>query len=102
MKLNFNKIKLNQIVLVLALVLVTFWIVRMRRVEHMDHGDKEEEMSIDDLIKYVNDTEDLSENPFYVAAMLSGKITADQEANLIRLASEDDKKLMLTLLKSLQ
>jgi hypothetical protein len=34
--------------------------------------------------------------------MLTDKITADQEANLIRLASEDDKKLMLTLLKSLQ
>lgn len=95
------KLKLNQIVLALAIVVVVYWIYRRRRVELLD-GDKEEEMSIDDIIKYVNDTEDLSENPFYVAAMLTDKITEDQEANLIRLASEDNKKLMLTLLKSLQ
>jgi hypothetical protein len=95
------KLKLNQIVLALAIVVVVYWIYRRRRVELLE-GDKEGEMSIDDIIKYVNDTEDLSENPFYVAAMLTDKITADQEANLIRLASEDDKKLMLTLLKSLQ
>ena len=97
-----TRLRLEQGLFIVAILVVVGLLFRRRRVEHMDHGDKEEEMSIDDLIKYVNDTEDLSENPFYVAAMLTDKITADQEANLIRLASEDNKKLMLTLLKSLQ
>jgi hypothetical protein len=97
-----TRLRLEQGLFIVAILIVIGLLVRRRRVEHMDHGDKEEEMSIDDLIKYVYDTEDHSENPFYVAAMLTDKITADQEANLIRLASEDDKKLMLTLLKSLQ
>ena len=97
-----TRLRLEQGLFIVAILVVVGLLVRWRRVEHMDHGDKEEEMSIDDLIKYVNDTEDLSENPFYVAAMLSDKITANQEANLIRLASEDDKKSMLILLKSLQ
>lgn len=96
-----TRLRLEQGLFIVAILVVVGLLFRRRRVEHMDHGDKEE-MSIDDLIKYVNDTEDLSENPFYVAAMLMDKITADQEANLIRLASEDDKKSMLTLLKSLQ
>lgn len=97
MKLKF---KLNQIVLFVAVVLVMVWIIRRRQVEKLEG--EEEEMSIDDLINYVNDTKDLSENPFYVAAMLSDKITADQEANLIALASENNRKSVLTLLKSLQ
>jgi hypothetical protein len=97
-----TRLRLEQGLFIVAILLVVGLLFRRKQVEHMDHGDKEEEMSIDDLIKYVNDTEDLSENPFYVAAMLTDKITADQEANLIRLASEDNKKLMLTLLKSLQ
>ena len=97
MKLN---LKLNQIVLFVAVVLVMVWIIRRRQVEKLEG--EEEEMSIDDLINYVNDTKDLSENPFYVAAMLSDKITADQEANLVALASENNRKSVLTLLKSLQ
>jgi hypothetical protein len=97
MKLKF---KLNQIVLFVAVVLVMVWIIRRRQVEKLEG--EEEEMSIDDLINYVNDTKDLSENPFYVAAMLSDKITADQEANLVALASENNRKSVLTLLKSLQ
>jgi hypothetical protein len=100
MKLNLKKIKLNQIVLFVAVVLVMVWIIRRRQVEKLEG--EEEEMSIDDLINYVNDTKDLSENPFYVAAMLSDKITADQEANLVALASENNRKSVLTLLKSLQ
>ena len=70
------------------------------RVEKLEG--KEEEMSIDDLIKYVNDTKDLAENPFYVAAKLSGRITSEQETNLVTLSSENDRKSVLTLLKSLQ
>ena len=97
MKLKF---KLNQIVLFVAVVLVMVWIIRRRQVEKLEG--EEEEMSIDDLINYVNDTKDLSENPFYVAAILSDKITADQEANLVALASENNRKSVLTLLKSLQ
>ena len=100
MKLNLKKIKLNQIVLFVAVVLVMVWIIRRRQVEKLEG--EEEGMSIDDLINYVNDTKDLSENPFYVAAMLSDKITADQEANLVALASENNRKSVLTLLKSLQ
>ena len=43
MKLNFNKIKLNQIVLVLALVVVTVWIVRRTRVRiELNEGAKSE------------------------------------------------------------
>ena len=100
MKLNLRKIKLNQLVLFVAAVLVIVWIIRRMRVEKLEG--KEEEMSIDDLIKYVNDTKDLAENPCYVAAKLSGRITSEQETNLVTLSSENDRKSVLTLLKSLQ
>lgn len=100
MKLNLRKIKLNQLVLFVAAVLVIVWIIRRMRVEKLEG--KEEEMSIDDLIKYVNDTKDLAENPFYVAAKLSGRITGDQSTQLVTLSSENDRKSVLTLLKSLQ
>ena len=100
MKLNLRKIKLNQLVLFVAAVLVIVWIIRRMRVEKLEG--KEEEMSIDDLIKYVNDTKDLAENPFYVAAKLSGRITSEQETNLVTLSSENNRKSVLTLLKSLQ
>ena len=43
MKLNFNKIKLNQIVLVLALVVVTVWMVRRTRARvELNEGEKSE------------------------------------------------------------
>ena len=63
MKLNFNKIKLNQIVLVLALVLVTVWIVRRTQVRiELNEGAKSE------ALMYAESTDD--PNPFILYGMV--------------------------------
>ena len=71
MKLNFNKIKLNQIVLVLALVLVTVWIVRRTQVRiELNEGAKSE------ALMYAKSTDD--PNPFILYGMVK-KQTDDEE-----------------------
>ena len=71
MKLNFNKIKLNQIVLVLALVLVTVWIVRRTQVRiELNEGAKSE------ALMYAESTDD--HNPFILYGMVK-KQTDDEE-----------------------
>ena len=71
MKLNFNKIKLNQIVLVLALVLVTVWIVRRTQVRiELNEGAKSE------ALMYAGSTDD--PNPFILYGMVK-KQTDDEE-----------------------
>ena len=71
MKLNFNKIKLNQIVLVLALVLVTVWIVRRTQIRiELNEGAKSE------ALMYAESTDD--PNPFILYGMFK-KQTDDEE-----------------------
>ena len=71
MKINFNKIKLNQIVLVLALVLVTVWIVRRTQIRiELNEGAKSE------ALMYAESTDD--PNPFILYGMVK-KQTDDEE-----------------------
>ena len=71
MKLNFNKIKLNQIVLVLALVVVTVWIVRRTRVRiELNEGAKS------DALMYAESSDE--PNPFILYGMVK-KQTDDEE-----------------------
>ena len=71
MKLNFNKIKLNQIVLVLALVLVTVWIVRRTHVRiELNEGAKSK------ALMYAESTDE--PNPFIIYEMVK-KQTDDEE-----------------------
>ena len=83
MKLNFNKIKLNQIVLVLALVVVTVWIVRRTRVRiELNEGAKSE------ALMYAENSDD--PNPFILYGMVK-KQTDDEEKQkkVLVLASEE-------------
>ena len=71
MKLNFNKIKLNQIVLVLALVLVPVWIVSRTQVR-IDLSD----CATSEALMYAESTDD--PNPFILYGMVK-KQTDDEE-----------------------
>ena len=84
MKLNFNKIKLNQIVLVLALVVVTVWIVRRTRVRiELNEGAKSE------ALVYAESTDE--PNPFIIYEMVK-KQTDDEEKQKKALTLATQKK----------
>ena len=84
MKLNFNKIKLNQIVLVLALVVVTVWIVRRTRVRiELNEGAKS------DALMYAENTDE--PNPFILYGMVK-KQTDDEEKQKKALTLTTQKK----------
>ena len=84
MKVNFNKIKLNQIVLVLALVLVTVWIVRRTQVRiELNEGAKSE------ALMYAESNDD--PNPFIIYEMVK-KQTDDEEKQNKALTLATQKK----------
>ena len=71
MKLNLKKMKMNQIVLVLALVLVTVWMVRRTQVRiELNEGAKSE------ALMYAESTDE--PNPFILYGMVK-KETDDEE-----------------------
>ena len=71
MKLNLKKMKMNQVVLVLALVLVTVWIVRRTQIRiELNEGAKSE------ALMYAESTDD--PNPFILYGMVK-KQTDDEE-----------------------
>ena len=95
MKLNFNKIKLNQIVLVLALVVVTVWMVRRTRARvELNEGEKSE------ALMYAESTDE--PNPFILYGMVK-KQTDDEEKQKKALTLANEKKTaeLLEFLKTL-
>ena len=84
MKLNFNKIKLNQIVLVVALVVVTVWMVRRTRARvELNEGEKSE------ALMYAESTDE--PNPFIIYEMVK-KQTDDEEKQNKALTLATQKK----------
>jgi hypothetical protein len=97
MKLNFKKIKLNQVVLVVAIVVIMGWLLmRSRRVENME-GDP---ANFSDAVLYVENRED--PNPFVIYGMAK-KMTDDESKleKVLELATEGKKAELLELLKTL-
>ena len=84
MKLNFNKIKLNQIVLVLALIVVTVWMVRRTRARvELNEGEKSE------ALMYAESTDE--PNPFIIYGMVK-KQTDNEERQKKALTLATQKK----------
>ena len=83
MKLNIRKMSLNQVVLVLAILVVVGWnLMRMRRREMLE--DKKSE-----AILYVENSDE--PNPFIVYGMVK-KQTDDEEKQKKALTLANDKK----------
>jgi lipopolysaccharide export system protein LptC len=94
MKLNIRKMSLNQVVLVLAILVVLGWnLMRMRRREMLE--DKKSE-----AILYVENSDE--PNPFIVYGMVK-KQTDDEEKQkkALTLANDKKKKELLEFLKTL-
>lgn len=94
MKFNLRKMNLNQIILIVAVVVVVAWnVTRMRRIEKLE--DKKSE-----AILYVENSEE--PNPFIVYGMAK-KQTNDEEKleKVLELANDDKKTELIELLKTL-
>ena len=94
MKLNFKKIKLNQIILVVAIIVIVGWLaMRSRRIEKLEGG-------ASDIVLYVENRE--APNPFIVYAMAK-KMTNDDAKleKILMLATEAKKAELLELVKTL-
>jgi lipopolysaccharide export system protein LptC len=94
MKLNIRKMSLNQVVLVLAILVVLGWnLMRMRRREMLE--DKKSE-----AILYVENSDE--PNPFIVYGMVK-KQTDDEEKQkkALTLANDKKKEELLEFLKTL-
>jgi lipopolysaccharide export system protein LptC len=94
MKLNIRKMSLNQVVLVLAILVVVGWnLMRMRRREMLE--DKKSE-----AILYVENSDE--PNPFIVYGMVK-KQTDDEEKQkkALTLANDKKKEELLEFLKTL-
>jgi Tfp pilus assembly protein PilO len=94
MKFNLRKMNLNQIILIVAVVVVVAWnVTRMRRIEKLE--DKKSE-----AILYVENSEE--PNPFIVYGMVK-KQTDDEEkqGKALTLANDKKKSELLAFLKTL-
>ena len=93
MKLNIRKMSLNQVVLVLAILVVVGWNIMRAKREKLE-GQKSE------AILYVENSEEL--NPFIVYGMVK-KQTDDEEKQkkALTLANEKKKSELLEFLKTL-
>lgn len=94
MKLNLRKMQLNQIILIVAVLVVVGWnIMRMKRIEKLE--DKKSE-----AILYVENSEE--PNPFIVYGMVK-KQTDDEEKQkkALTLANDKKKSELLEFLKTL-
>ena len=94
MKFNLRKMNLNQIILIVAVVVVVAWnVTRMRRIEKLE--DKKSE-----AILYVENSEE--PNPFIVYGMVK-KQTDDEEkqGKALTLANDNKKSELLAFLKTL-
>ncbi len=93
MKLNIRKMSLNQVVLVLAIIVVLGWNIMRARREKMEEQKSE-------AILYVENTDEPS--PFIVYGMVK-KQTNDEEKQkkALTLANEKKKAELLEFLKTL-
>ena len=94
MKLNIRKMSLNQVVLVLAILVVLGWnLMRMRRREMLEDKKSED-------ILYVENSDEA--NPFIVYGMVK-KQTDDEEKQkkALTLANDKKKEELLEFLKTL-
>src|SRR5210317_35452 len=94
MKLNLRKIKLNQIILIVAILVVLGWnIRRSRRVEKLE-GEKS------DAILYVENSE--KPNPFVVYGMAKKQTEDDFKLEeILKLATEGKTQELIELLETL-
>ena len=94
MKLNLRKIKLNQIILIVAILVVLGWNIGRSRIVEKLEGQKS------DAILYVENTEE--PNPFIVYGMAK-KQTEDEETleKILGLANDGKKTELIELLKTL-
>lgn len=94
MKLNLRKMNLNQVILLVAVIVVLGWnLMRVKRIEKLE-GQKSE------AILYVENSEE--PNPFIVYGMVK-KQTDDEEKQKKALSLANDKKKseLLEFLKTL-
>lgn len=96
MKLNLKKIKLNQVILVVAILAIVGWMMmKSRRVENL-----EDAATASDIVLYVDSRQD--PNPFIVYGMAK-KMTNDEAKleKILALAAEAKKAELLELVKTL-
>lgn len=97
MKLNFKKMKLNQVILIVAILVIVAWnIMKSRRREKLEGA----VTTASDVVLYVENREE--PNPFIVHAMAM-KVTDDQVKleKILTLASEKKNMELLELVKTL-
>jgi hypothetical protein len=97
MKLNFKKMKLNQVILIVAILVIVAWnIMKSRRREKLEGA----ATTASDVVLYVENREE--PNPFIVHAMAM-KVTDDQVKleKILTLASEKKNMELLELVKTL-
>ena len=96
MKLNINRIKPNQVILIVAIIAIVGWLVmRTMRVEKLENV-----ATTPDIVLYVENREE--PNPFIVHDMAK-KMTDDDTKleKILSLASEKKKIELLELVKTL-
>jgi len=99
MKLNLRKVKLNQIILIVAILVVLGWnIRRSRRVEKLEGKSLIGEKS--DAILYVENSE--KPNPFVVYGMAKKQTEDDFKLEeILKLATEGKTQELIELLETL-
>ena len=92
------KLKLNQIILLLAVVLVGFWIYKRGRVEFM--GTELQELQESEALSYIRTNED--HNAFIIYGMVK-KQTSDEQIHkkVLTLATEKKWGELTEVLKSI-
>jgi hypothetical protein len=96
MKLNFKKIKLNQVILVVAILVILTWnIMKSRRNEKLEGV-----TTTSDVVLYVENRDE--PNAFIVHAMASKLTTDDSKLEkILKLATEKKNVELLQLVKTL-
>ena len=97
MKLNLKKLKLNQVILIVSILVIVAWLVmRSRRVEKLE-GDV---APASDVVLYIENRDE--PNAFIIHAM-AAKLTTDNSKleMILELASQGKKVELLELVKTL-
>jgi hypothetical protein len=84
MKLSLRKMKLNQVILIAAILAVIGWnIMRMRQIEKLEDAKTE-------AIMYVENSEEI--NPFIVYGMVKKQSNDEEKAKKALVLANDKKK----------